>query len=70
MTTNFPTRWFANSAATKKNRPLTTGFESEKEARAQAEFLANTYGGVAKVTEVTNGDCALIGSFSAKRGWF
>jgi hypothetical protein len=40
------TRYFANSAATRKNRPLTTGMETEVEARAQAKFLADTYGGV------------------------
>ena len=60
------TRYFANSAATRKNAPLRTGMDTEAEARAQAEFLANTYGGVAKVS--TNaGD--LIAKFSAARGW-
>jgi hypothetical protein len=60
------TRYFANSAATRKNRPLTTGMETEAEARAQAKFLADTYGGVAMVS-TNKGD--LIAKYSAKRGW-
>jgi hypothetical protein len=60
------TRYFATSAATRKNRPLTTGFETETAARAHAEFLANTYGGVAKVSTAE----AVIAQYSAKRGWF
>ena len=60
------TRYFANSAATRKNRALTTGMDCEADARAQAEFLANTYGGVAMVS--TNaGD--LIAKYSVYRGW-
>jgi hypothetical protein len=60
------TRYFANSAATRKNRPLTTGMDTEAAARQQAEFLANTYGGVA---QVSNNSGVLLGKFSAKRGW-
>lgn len=60
------TRYFANSAATRKNNPLRTGFDIEADARAQAEFLALTYGGVAQVSN-NSGD--LIAKFSAKRGW-
>ena len=62
---NEMTRYFANSAATRKNRPLTTGFATESDARAQAEFLAG-YGGVVMVT--TN-EGVLVGKFSASRGW-
>jgi hypothetical protein len=62
-------RYFANSAATRKNRPLTTGFETEADARAQAEFLAKTYGGVAKVSSVEGQDVEMIAKFSAKKGW-
>jgi len=40
--------------------------DTEAEARAQAEFLANTYGGVAKVS-TNSGE--LIAKFSAARGW-
>lgn len=60
------TRYFAISAATRKNRPLTTGFDTESDARAQAVFLAETYGGVAKVT-TNKGD--LVAQYSASRGW-
>lgn len=60
------TRYFANSAATRKNRPLSTGFDTEEAARLQAEFLANTYGGVARVS--TN-EGVELGRFSAARGW-
>ena len=60
------TRYFANSAATRKNRPLTTGMDNEAEARARAEFLAETYGGVARVS---NNHGELLGKFSVKRGW-
>ena len=64
------TRYFANSAATRKNRPLTAGFDFEQDARAQAEFLANTYGGTAMVTAFPEGgDVTLIAKYSAKRGW-
>ena len=59
------TRYFAISAATRKHRALTTGFETEADARAQAEFLAG-YGGVAMVT-TNNGD--LLGKVSAAKGW-
>jgi len=59
-------RYFATSPATRKNRPLTTGLDNEADARAQAEFLATGYGGVATVS--TN-EGALIGKFSAARGW-
>lgn len=60
------TRYFANSAATRKNRPLTAGMDCEADARTQAEFLANTYGGVA-VVSTNAGD--LIAKYSAHRGW-
>lgn len=60
------TRYFANSAATRKNRPLTTGMDTEADARAQAQFLADTYGGVAQVSS-NKGE--LIAKYSAKRGW-
>lgn len=59
------TRYFANSAATRKNRPLTTGYETEADARAQAEFLAG-YGGVA-IVSTNKGD--LLGKFSVAKGW-
>ena len=59
------TRYFANSAATRKNRPLTTGYETEDDARAQAEFLAG-YGGVA-IVSTNKGD--LLGKFSVAKGW-
>ena len=59
------TRYFANSAATRKNRPLTTGYETEADARAQAEFLAG-YGGVA-IVSTNKGD--MLGKFSVARGW-
>jgi hypothetical protein len=60
------TRYFAFSAATRKNRPLTSGFDTEAAARAQAEFLAKTYGGVAKVADNSG---TLLGKFSEARGW-
>ena len=60
------TRYFANSAATRRHRALTTGYETEAEARAQAEFLADTYGGVAVVGTNTGIVC---GKYSARRGW-
>ena len=60
------TRYFANSAATRKHAPLRTGMETEEEARAQAEFLAKNYGGVAKVSTNTG---EVIAKFSAARGW-
>ena len=59
-------RYSANSAATRRHRPLDTGFETEAEARAQAEFLAETYGGVAMVGTNTGLVC---GKYSARRGW-
>ena len=59
------TRYFANSAATRKNRPLTTGYETEAAARAQAEFLAG-YGGVA-IVSTNKGD--MLGNFSVAKGW-
>ena len=59
------TRYFANSAATRKNRPLTTGYETEADARAQAEFLAG-YGGIA-IVSTNKGD--LLGKFSVAKGW-
>jgi hypothetical protein len=66
--------YFATSAATRKNRPFGPGFDTETEARAQAEFLADTYGGVARVTKRegdTIGACALtdVAKYSAHRGW-
>ena len=67
-TTDMTTRYFANSAATRKNRPLATGFETEADARAQAVFLAETYGGVA-IVSVNNADAPMIAKYSAKRGW-
>ena len=60
------TRYFANSAATRKHRSLSTGYATEAEARDQAEFLANTYGGVAIVS--TN-EGKICGKYSARRGW-
>jgi hypothetical protein len=62
------TKYFANSAATRKNRPLTSGFDTEAEARAHAEFLANTYGGVAKVS-TNDPDSDFLIKYSANRGW-
>jgi hypothetical protein len=59
------TRYFAISAATRKHRALTTGMDTEAQAREQAEFLAQ-YGGVAKVT-TNSGD--VLAKFSANRGW-
>jgi len=59
------TRFQASSAATRKNRPLSTGFETEAEARSHAEFLADTYGGVAKVTTSVE----VVAKYSTKRGW-
>ena len=59
-------RYFAISAATRRHRPLTTGMETEAEARVQAEFLADTYGGVAKVATNTG---EIVARYSAKRGW-
>lgn len=61
------TRYFAYSDATKKNRPLSSGYDTEAEAMKQAEFLANTYGGVAKVN--ANYLDAPVKKFSVKRGW-
>jgi len=58
-------RYFANSAATRKNRPLTSGYDTEASARKQAEFLAE-YGGVA-IVSTNKGE--LIGKFSIARGW-
>lgn len=43
-----------------------SGYETEAEARAQCEFLASTYGGVAKLTNNREG---LLAKYSAKRGW-
>ena len=63
---NEMTRYFANSAATRKNRPLATGFDTEAGARDQAEFLAMTYGGVARVSTNTG---EAVAQFSAKKGW-
>jgi len=62
------TRYNATSAATRKNRPLHTGFETEAEARGHAVFLAETYGGVAKVN-TNNPDAPVIAKYSANRGW-
>ncbi len=59
------TRYFAISAATRKHRPLGCGFDTEADARSQAEFLAE-YGGVAMVT-TNKGE--LIAKFSLKKGW-
>ena len=61
------TRYNATSAATRKNRPLHTGFETETEAREHAVFLAENYGGVAKVN-TNNADAPVIAKYSAKRG--
>jgi hypothetical protein len=58
------TRYFATSAATRKNAPLTTGFDTVEAAKDHAEFLSE-YGGIAKVS--TNG--AVVAKFSIKRGW-
>lgn len=59
------TRYFATSAATRRHAPLTSGFDTEAEARAQAEFLARTYGGVGKVSTTER----VIAKFSVARGW-
>lgn len=59
------TRYFAISAATRKHRALTSGFDTESAARDQAEFLAG-YGGIAMVT-TNKGD--LIAKFSVAKGW-
>lgn len=64
------TRYWANSAATRKNRPLTTGYDNETAARDQAVFLATTYGGVAKVVSNEGDYGTHIASYSVKRGWF
>ena len=58
-------RYFASHKVTKGK--LSSGFETKEEARAQAEFLATTYGGVSKVSANT-ADIA-VEKFSAKRGW-
>jgi hypothetical protein len=68
------TAYFATSAATRKHRPIGSGFDTEAKARAQAEFLADTYGGVASVTKREGeiiGACTIsqIAKYSAKRGW-
>ena len=60
------TRYFAGSAATRKNAPLRTGYTDIDAAKAQAAFLAETYGGVGKVTDNAG---ALVAKYSAKRGW-
>lgn len=66
--------YYATSAATKTNRPIGSGFDTEAQARAQAVFLADTYGGVAKVTRFEgetygNGELNLVAKYSAARGW-
>ena len=60
-----PIRYFANHKVTKQ--ALTSGYETEKEARERAEWLANTYGGVARVSANFVG--ATVSRYSAKRGW-
>jgi hypothetical protein len=64
----------ATSAATRKNRPIGSGFDTEAQARAQAEFLADTYGGVAKVAKwegeaIGAGTISEIAKYSTARGW-
>lgn len=48
----------------KLHMPLSTGFETEADARAQAEFLAG-YGGVVSVSNSTT----ILAKFSVARGW-
>jgi hypothetical protein len=71
MFTNQPTqtedrqiRYQVISAATRKHRPLSTGYDSLDAARHQAEFLAE-YGGVAKIVTTTG----VIAKFSLSKGW-
>jgi hypothetical protein len=56
--------WVRHKAATSA---MSTGFTDLDEAKKHAEWMANTYGGVA---QVTSNDLAFRGlAFSAARGW-
>ena len=59
------TRYFATHKAVKGI--LTSGYEAEAEAKERAEWLANTYGGVAKVSANFLG--AKVSKYSTSRGW-
>lgn len=61
------TRYFAHSASNRR-RALSTGFETEAEARAQARFLADTYGGTVTVTR-NDADQPMIARYSTAKGW-
>ena len=69
MTDYTAPRYFATSAATRKRRPLTSGMDSVNQAREQAKFLADTYGGIGIVTSVGGDQVCLIAKYSTKRGW-
>ena len=45
---------------------LSTGFDTEEEAREHAEFLSGTYGGVTKVNDNQGNTLA---KYSVARGW-
>ena len=60
------TRYHANHKVTKNQ--LNTGFDTMEEAKAHAEFLADTYGGTATAAENRMG--AGVHKYSTKRGWF
>lgn len=59
------TRYFANNKKN-KNPSLSTGFETEAEARKHAVTLAETYGGVS-VVSTNKGE--RVAEYSFKKGW-
>jgi len=59
------TRYFANHKVNKNQ--ISSGFDTLEEAKEQAEFLAETYGGVAKAS--ANVMDATIYKYSAAKGW-
>lgn len=60
-----PVRYFAYHKVTRGI--LQTGFDTMDEAKEQAEFLAQTYGGLASVSE--NRLDAVTERYTVKRGW-
>lgn len=60
------TRYFASHKVTKG--VMSTGFETFDEAKARAEWLATTYGGIAKASN-NDPDNHIVKSYSAKKGW-
>jgi hypothetical protein len=60
------TRYYANRVTRDKNAPISTGFDTADAAKAQAVFLATTYGGVAYASTNTG---EMLGRYSARRGW-